>query len=123
MDIDIIEMEIKEPTIVRVKISFENEEDILESSKDYIKQYIEKGINLSSNQAKRKEYERFINFYELAEILDGKVEEKATYYFKNKNYRTYFVEFKDFSKAKKFSEIFFSLYPECEEKEEIFEMV
>ena len=37
MDIDIIEMEINEPTLVRVKISFENEEDILQSREDYIK--------------------------------------------------------------------------------------
>ena len=123
MDIDIIEMEINEQTLVRVKISFENEEDILQSSEDYIKKYKEEHMYKSSNELRKKEYERFINFYELAESLNGIIKERSIYFLKDKNYRTYFVEFKEYAKAKQFSEIFFGLYPECEEKEGIFEMV
>ena len=96
MDIDIIEMEINEPTLVRVKISFQNEEDILQSSEDYIKKYKEDYMYKSSNELRKKEYERFINFYELAESLNGIIKERSTYFLKDKNYRTFFVEFEDY---------------------------
>lgn len=87
----------RESLLVRVKIPFKKEEDILEDKV-------------------------FIKFFEIVKNCNGIIEKEEIFYLKDKNYRTFLVKFGEVKNAITFNEIFFGLYPECKEQEEIFEI-
>lgn len=71
----------RESLLVRVKIPFKKEEDILEDKV-------------------------FIKFFEIVKNCNGIIEKEEIFYLKDKNYRTFLVKFGEVKNARTFNEIF-----------------
>lgn len=117
----------RESLLVRVKIPFKKEEDILEDGEAYIKKYREFKYNQDNQEdfeeeERKRTYKVFIKFFEIVKNCNGIIKKEEIFYLKDKNYRTFLVKFGEVKNARTFNEIFFGLYPECKEQEEIFEI-